>query len=116
MNHEYDFDVIGDVGVEYLAGRKPIAIIGAQLGNIADVGQTRHPVNSTATAAEAALSLITEFRNVGLPFLERYSVPALALAVLQAGGPEARLISPFTQNHAGQMLALQALAVPSNSG
>jgi hypothetical protein len=115
VNHEQDFDAIGNVAVEFLAGRKRVAVVGAQLGNIAGVGQTRHSVSSPASAAKAARSLLAEFTHVGLPFLERYSVPAVAIAALQAGGPEARLISPFQQNHAAQVVALQELSAPPNN-
>ena len=59
---------------------------------------------------------IAEFNQLGLPFLERYSVPSFTAAVLQACGPKAQLISPFEQNHAGQILALQELSAPPNSG
>ncbi len=114
VNHEHDFDAIGDVAVEFLASRKRVAVVGAQLGNIAGVGQTRHPVSSPASAAEAARSLIAEFTQVGLPFLQHYSFPAVAAAVLQAGGPEARLISPLQENHAAQVIALQELGAPPN--
>jgi hypothetical protein len=109
VNHEADFDAIGDVAVEFLAGRKRVAIVGAQLGNIAGVGQTRHAVSSAAAAAEAARSLVLEFQQVGLPFLQRYSDPATTAAVLQTDGPESRLISPLQENHATQIAALQQL-------
>ena len=115
VNHEHDFDAIGDVAVEFLAGRKRVAIIGAQLGNIAGVGQTRHSVSSPEGAADAARSLLAEFNQVGLRFLERYSVPAVTAAVLRAGGPEARLISPFVQNHASEISAVQELGAPPNN-
>ncbi len=114
VNHEKDFDAIGNVAIEFLAGQRRVAIVGAQLGNIAGVGQTRHTVLSPATATEAARSLLAEFNQVGLPFFERYSVPAVTTTVLQAGGPEARLISPFEQNHASQVSALQELSAPPN--
>lgn len=86
VNHARDFDAVGNVAIEFLANRKRVAIIGAQLGNIAGIGQTRHSVCSSAMAAEAARSLVLEFNQVGLPFLQRYSVPEAAAAVLQAGG------------------------------
>ena len=115
VNHEADFDAIGNVAVEFLAGRKRVAIVGAQLGNIAGLGQTRHSVSSEATAAAAARSLVSEFQLVGLPFLERYSVPSTVAAVLEAGGPEAQLISPYQDNHAAQIAALQQLRAPPNN-
>ena len=115
VNHERDFDAIGDVAVEFLFNKKRVAIVGAQLGNIAGVGQTRHSVSSAVMAKEAARSLISEFNQIGLPFLQRYSIPAVTAAVLQAGGPEARLISPFAQNHAAQVAVLQQLGAPPNN-
>ncbi|WP_166213108.1 hypothetical protein [Cognatiluteimonas telluris] len=114
VNHPEDFDAIGDVAVEFLLARKRVVIVGAQLGNISGVGQTRHPVSSPEDCAQAARSLVTEFQRVGLPFLERYSSAATVLSVLQSGGTEASLISPLRELHGGQIAALQALGAPPN--
>ena len=115
VNHAGDFDAIGNVAVEFLATRKPVVVIGAQLGNIEGVGQTRHPVTSPESASQAAQSLVAEFHRVGLPFLERYSSSAAVLSALQSGGPEASLISPVHEMHRGQIAALQALDTPPDN-
>jgi hypothetical protein len=115
VNHFGDFDAIGDVAVEFLSARKPVAIIGAQLGNIAGVGQTRHAVTSPENAGQAAQTLVAEFQRIGLPFLERYSNPANVLSVLQSGGTQASLISPLQEIRSGQIAALQALGSPPNN-
>jgi hypothetical protein len=114
-NHASDFDAVGDVAVEFVAAKKRVAIFGAQLGNIASIGQTRHGVCSPATAAESAKSLASELQLVGVPFLQRYSNPAVVLSALQAGEAEACLISPIQQLHAEQALALRQLRASPNS-
>jgi len=116
VNHLEDFDAIGNVAVEFLCAGKRVAIVGAQLGNIAGVGQTRHPVISPGSCAQAARSLVAEFQRVGLPFLERYSSAATVLSVLRSGDTEASLISPLRELHESQIAALQVLGAPlSNS-
>jgi len=115
INHVEDFDAVGNVAVEFLAGRKRATVIGASLGNIAGVGQTRHGVDSVAAATAAARSIHAEFHRVGMPFLERYSDPALTLQVLLAGGSEARLICPVGELQSERAAALQALGAPPNN-
>ena len=115
VNHPGDFDAIGNVAVEFLANKKIVAVVGAQLGNIAGVGQTRHTVTSSESSGQAANALVAEFQRVGLPFLERHSNPAIVLSVLQSGGAEASLISPLQEVRSGQIAALQALGSPPNN-
>jgi hypothetical protein len=87
-----------------------VAIVGAQLGNIAGIGQTRHHVGSSKSAAVGAASLLTEFHRIGLPFLQRYSDAGKVVEVLQSGGAEAGLISPVRSLHAAQISALLAFS------
>lgn len=116
VNHAENFDAVGDVAVEFVENRERCAIVGAQLGNISGAGQTRHSVNSPTSATRSAGSLVSEFREVGLPFLERYTEVSTTLAALEKGGREALLISPFQQFHAEQVSALRRLAsMPNNS-
>jgi len=115
VNHPNDFEAIGNVAVEFLSARKRAMTVGAQLGNIAGIGQTRHLVTSPATATEAAHALFAEFTSIGLPFLKTYSNSATVLSVLQLGGREASLISPLHDHHSGQIAALQALGTPPNN-
>ncbi|WP_133500788.1 hypothetical protein [Cognatilysobacter terrigena] len=114
-NYSDAFDALGDVAVEYVAMKKRVAIIGAQLANIAGTGYSPHPVSSRASAIDSARALAAEFQAVGLPVLQRYSDPAVALAALEAGGREALLISPLSNLHAQQLEALQKLCAPPNN-
>ncbi|MCX6378363.1 MAG: hypothetical protein NT023_02645, partial [Armatimonadetes bacterium] len=114
VNHTDDFDAVGDVAVEFVENRQRSAIVGAQLGNISGVGQTRHGVNSPTSAVNSACSLLSEFREVGLPFLERYSELSTTLETLESGGREALLISPIQQFHAEQVSALRKIASMPN--
>jgi hypothetical protein len=109
VNHVEDFDVIGNVAVEFMEGRKRVVIVGAQLGNIAGVGQTRHGVSCLETTKSAARSLVEEFDRIGLPFLQRFSSPRLILDTLEGGGEEALLISPFRDQHQSQIQALRSM-------
>jgi hypothetical protein len=115
VNHPHDFDAIGNVAVEFLSAGKRALAVGAQLGNISGLGQTRHSVTSQATATHSAHALFGEFTDVGLPFLERYSNAVTVLSVLQRGGREAALISPLQGQHSSQIAALQALGAPPNN-
>lgn len=116
VNHSRDFDAVGNVALEFLAAKKRVAIFGAQLGNIAGIGQTRHEVSSASAATEAAQTLASEFQRVGIPFLERYSRPENVLSALRAGGAEARLISPLQDLHCEQILALEQLGTSPHRG
>jgi len=109
INHSEDFDAVVDIAVEFLDGRRRVAIFGAQLGNIAGLGQTRHPVSSAATARTAARAAFDEFERVGLPFLRHHSSRKTVVSTLEAGGQLARAISPLTALHSGQIQALMAL-------
>jgi hypothetical protein len=110
VNHANDFDAIVNVSVEYVRNRKRVAIFGAQLGNIAGVGQTRHRVAAERDIPETVEGIVTEFNAVGMPFLERFSRLPEVLSILKRGGREAGLISPFQDMHAEQIRALEELS------
>ncbi len=95
INHQFDFDALIDVSVEFTKGRSRLCIIGAELGHIEGCGQSRFPVSSEASAKQSAGYAFECFVRVGAPFLERFSNPTETLRVLSAGGPEARLTSPL---------------------
>lgn len=109
INHTDDFDLVVDVGVEFLHNKSRTCVIGAELGNIEGVGQNRHHINSVASAANAALSAKEQLLKVGFPFFQEYSTASAVLSTLKAGGEKARLISPFINLHAEQILALEAV-------
>jgi hypothetical protein len=107
VNHTDDFDVVVDVAVEFVRDKATVCVVGAQLGNIAGVGQTRVEVRTPGDVAAAIDRILNEFQTVGVPFLERFSRPDEVLSVLRQGGREAALISPIGARHQGQIRALE---------
>lgn len=103
INHESDFDAVGNVAVEYFSGKERVCIVGAELGNIEDSGQTRFPVSSSSEAISSAKLLYEFFVKVGLPFLHKFSSPNEVISTLKCGGKEAMLISPFINQHETQI-------------
>jgi len=99
INHESDFDAVGDVALEYHAGKDRFCTLGAELGNIEGSGQVRFPVSSPDTAISSAKSLYEFFVQVGQPFLHRFSNPNEVVSTLKLGGKEAILISPLINQH-----------------
>lgn len=106
INHQSDFDGVGNVAVEYKKGKKRLCIIGAELGNIAGVGQKRFSVRNERQALASAKALHGYFQSIGLPFLQKYSNPSEAVNTLKNGGKEAMLISPLINQHQEQINAL----------
>ncbi|ESE40221.1 hypothetical protein SHD_3350 [Shewanella decolorationis S12] len=103
INHDSDFDAVGNVAVEYLSGKERICIVGAELGNIEGCGQTRFPVSSLNEAIDSAHALFKFFEEIGLPFLTKYSQPKEVVSVLRSGGKSAMLISPLINQHETQI-------------
>lgn len=99
INHESDFDAVGNVAVEYLSGKERVCIIGAELGNIEGSGQTRFPVSSANEAISSSKCLYDLFVKVGQPFLHKFSNPNEVVSTLKRGGKEAMLISPLINQH-----------------
>lgn len=110
INHDRDFDATLDVSVEFLVAKRRLCMVGASLGNIEGAGQIRYSVDSEQAAVSAAQHAGAHLKRVGFPFLERFSRVETTLAVLNAGGPEAQLISPFLHLHAQQIAALEGIA------
>jgi len=109
INHADDFDLTADVAVRHhavedilnaarrLSARdmRTTATVGAELGNLAGVGQHRWTVTAEADVDPAIDGVADWFRRIGEPFLQRFSSPAEALRVLDEDGIEARLICPI---------------------
>jgi hypothetical protein len=106
INHENDFDAVGNIAIEYKRGKERLCIIGAELGNIESVGQKRFPVNCQTQANTSAEEIYIYFKKIGMPFLQKYSNPCETLNTLRNGGKEAMLISPFIDKHKEQIDAL----------
>lgn len=108
INHTEDFDAVGDVAVEFKAGKERICIVGAELGNIEGIGQNRFPVSNSAEAKLSAVRLHEHFKEHGLPFLRRYSNPVEVVSTLKNSDKEAMLISPFINQHQEQINRLSS--------
>ena len=106
INHPDDFDCTGDVAVEFKANKVQLCIVGAELGNIKGVGQKRFTVGNKQQASETATAIYNYFNTVGLPFLEKYSVPNEVINILSVGDKEALLISPIASLHKQQIDSL----------
>ena len=108
INHPGDFDAVGDVAVEFKAGKERICIVGAELGNIEGSGQKRFTVSNELEAKASAVSLHEYFMKYGLPFLRKYNNPVEVVSTLKNGGKGAMLISPFTNQHQDQINRLSS--------
>lgn len=106
VNHADDFDCIGDVAIEFKSNNQRLCVVGAELGNIAGIGQKRFTVGNVQQSTESANSIYKYFEAVGLPFLQRYSLPSEVINTLTAGGKEAMLISPIVRMHKQQIDSL----------
>ncbi len=109
INHVDDFDLVVNVGVIFIHNKERACVIGAELGNIEGIGQFRHSINTNKSAERAAQNVKKHLLKIGFPFLEHYSNEGTVLATLKAGKTEASLISPFSNLHAAQIQALEAI-------
>ena len=107
INHENDFDAVGDIAIEYKSGKKRLCIIGAELGNIEGVGQKRFPVGNEKQANRSAKEIYSYFQKIGVPFFLKYSNPCETIKALKNDSKEAMLISPFINQHKEQISALR---------
>ena len=108
INHADDFDAVGNVAVEFKAGKEKICIVGAELGSIEGSGQHRVQISNSAGATSSALGIHEYFKEHGLPFLYKYSDPSDVVSTLQKGGTEAMLISPLINQHQEQINQLSS--------
>lgn len=106
INHADNFDCTGDVAIEFKSKKLRLCIVGAELGNIECVSQKRFTVGNMQQALESADAIYKYFNTVGIPFLERYSVPNEVINTLTAGGKDAMLISPIVRLHKQQIDSL----------
>lgn len=106
IKHVSDFDVVGDVAIEFKSKKERICIVGAELGNISGVGQKRFSVASKSQAKESALEIYRYFEKYGYKFCQVYSEPHNIIDTLKNGGKEALLLSPFVSNHEEQIFSL----------
>lgn len=110
--HPDDFDFSLDVAIRFEAvealrnrdrsdlSKKDAArtfSLGAELGNLAGTGNARWTIRSAPDVPRVARASLQLFRQVGLPFLERFSSLEEVDRVLHANGAEAELLAPIPQ-------------------
>lgn len=102
VNHRDDFDLVADVAVEHFHAKKQLSILGAELGNIARTGQRRWTVGSDASASDAVNGLLMLFKEVGIPFMQRFSDLGEVVRVLRTDPITTRLIFPLVSDPLGE--------------
>jgi hypothetical protein len=115
INHVSDCDVVANVAVEHLVKRKSICIVGAELGNIAGVGQRRWSLARLADIPAAATGLHQSFLEVGLPYLQAFSNLHEILRVLREEPKRAWLLCPLAQDPMAEANAIEQRARESGA-
>ena len=121
IRHATDFDVTANIAVRFddvqdlrLDGNKTIKpsearhlmSFGAELGNIQGSGQKRWTIRESADIPEVVPQIITTFKEIGLPYLDKFSDRRTALEVVAKDGPTAWLLMPVHDARAKLALAL----------
>lgn len=124
IKHSEDCDVTADVAVriddlEQLVNannpriaeseRKKTFSLGAELGNISEGRQKRWTLAGHGDVAPVASSILTTFRSVGLPYIEKYANPQSAFEAIKANDRVSWLHSPFHGERCKQIIALAFL-------
>lgn len=121
IEHPKDFDVVADVAVRFdqledlvnatnslLSKREKgqTYSLGAEIGNISGDGQRRWSVASLADVDTVADQVVTSFKEVGLPYLDRASTLEGALRLLTSPGRDAWLHSPIHASRVKRVVGL----------
>lgn len=121
IEHPKDFDVVADVAVRFdqledlvnatnslLSKREKgqTYSLGAEIGNISGEGQRRWSVASLADVEAVADQVVTSFRAVGLPYLDKASTLEGAFQLLTSPGRDAWLHSPIHASRAKRVVGL----------
>jgi hypothetical protein len=119
IKHTSDFDVIASiaVGIDALENLiyedepsfLPGYSLGAELGNISEGKQRRWNICTEEDIGPVSISILKTFLDVGLPYLERYSVMKNALEAFSGDDRSAWLHSPFHDERAKRAIALAFL-------
>ena len=121
IDHDEDFDVTVDVAVRFDAveglvhrtnsllsksEKAQTYTLGAELGNIERREPRRWTVGSPANVSTTAVAIEASLLGVGFPYLNMYSDPHVALAMLARDDQEAWLHSPIDAERAKRAVAL----------
>ena len=89
--------------------KKKTFSLGAELGNISEGRQKRWTLATSRDVEPVAFSVLTTFRNVGLPYIEKYASPENAFEALKANNRASWLHSPFHAERCKQIVTLALL-------
>ena len=109
IGHAADVDVTADVAVRHhqveevlnaerqltIHEERQTATVGAELGNLAGLGQHRWTVAARTDVDPVCSDIRDWFQRIGDPFLRRFSSAEETLRVLETDGEEAGLICPI---------------------
>lgn len=124
IDHPDDVDVVCDVAVRFDAledlvnasnrllstkEKSRTHSLGAELGNLAGVGQKRWTLRPAADIAEVAAEIVAAFRAIGVPYLERASTLEGAYELLTAAGKAAWIHSPMHAARSKRVVGLAKL-------
>ena len=115
IKHTSDFDVTANVSVgldsleQLLQKGDDSYSLGAELGNIADGKQKRWNVITMEDVDQAATDIMDAFADIGLPYLEKYSVMENALEAFRGDDKAAWLHSPVDVARAKRAIGLAFL-------
>ncbi len=121
IEREHDFDVTVDVAIRFHAVEELVNrtnrflsakekaetfTLGAELGNLEHGRPYRNKVANVADVAVVAERIAHTFARVGLPYIELYSSPEAACAILSRDDREAWVHSPIHAERAKRACAL----------
>lgn len=124
INHRADFDVTADVAVRFHAleelvdknvrsisdrEQRSTSSLGAELGNIAGVGQMRWHVATIDDLDSVTAGILNAFKEIGLPYLEVASTMEGAYKLLSAHGRDSWLHNPIHSARAKRVVGLAKL-------
>jgi hypothetical protein len=124
VSHPHDFDVTADLAVRFdpledlvnernsqltKKEKSQTSSLGAEIGNLAGVGQMRWKVKDAADVPARAHEIVEAFKMYGVSYLARASTMQGAFELLTAPGRAAWLHSPFHSARAKRVLGLAKL-------
>lgn len=129
--HKEDFDITADVAVRHDTverafhadsslvserEKKKTATIGVEFGNLRGTGQHRWTIRDESDVVPVVESILDMFREVGYPFLQRFSSLSETRRVLSEESAFSHLICPFPDKRARVIELIKQNAAQSGNG
>ena len=116
VNHPpEDFDIIANVAIRFddlekLLGNDTKSFsIGAELGNIREWRQKRWRVHNESEVSHVVETIFKDYKEIGLPYLDKYSSMENTFELLTQDGKDAWIISPLDNERAKRAVGLAIL-------